>query len=133
MRISMLWAVVSLAAQSMLERLSIDASQAGAVSEMVPRFDERGEWCSRLETSGSRVCNLILAPADSPVPLVAHLEEDVMQFWVMQDDHQVFQSSATRVWDLVVQGSSKTPSLAMALSSTADMIEGPLGGGGNWR
>jgi hypothetical protein len=56
----------------------------------------------------------------------------------MQDEHQALQSSATWVWDLVVEGSGESPSLLATLSSTADLIKdcvdaaatnGVLGGG----
>jgi hypothetical protein len=53
------------------------------------------ECCSHLNTSGSRVCDLILGPVDGQVPLVTHLEEDTGQFWVLQNEHQALQSSAT--------------------------------------
>jgi hypothetical protein len=36
--LSALWAAVSLAAQSILERLPVDAPQAGVVGEMVAQF-----------------------------------------------------------------------------------------------
>jgi hypothetical protein len=55
---------VSLATQSVLGRLPVDVSQAGVVGLMVSRFWESAEWCSRLETSGLRVCDLVLGPAD---------------------------------------------------------------------
>jgi hypothetical protein len=32
-------------------------------------------WCSHLETSGSRLCDLVLGLADDQVHLVARLEE----------------------------------------------------------
>jgi hypothetical protein len=44
MRLSALWAAVSLATQSILGWLPIIAPQAGVVGEMVVRFEERGEW-----------------------------------------------------------------------------------------
>jgi hypothetical protein len=46
--LSALWVAVSLAAQSILGHLPIDASQVGVVGEMVARFWERVEWCSHL-------------------------------------------------------------------------------------
>jgi hypothetical protein len=63
-RLSTVQATVSLAAQSILERLPIDALQAGVVGEMVTRFQERAEWFSHLETSGSEVCDLVHGPVD---------------------------------------------------------------------
>jgi hypothetical protein len=93
------------------------------VGKMVARFAERGEWCSHLESSGSRVCDLILVLADGQVALVTRLEEAVGQFCVMQDEHQALQRSATRVSDLVVEGSSEAPSLAAELSLATDLIE----------
>jgi hypothetical protein len=73
--LSVLWAAVSLAAQSILGCLSVDASQAGAVGEMITRFRERAEWCSHLETSSSKVCDLVLGPTDGRAHHVAHLED----------------------------------------------------------
>jgi hypothetical protein len=86
------------------------------MGEIVARFEERGEWCSHLETSGSRVCDIILGLADGQVPMVAHLEEAVTPFRVMQDEHQARRSSATQVQDLVMEGSNEMSSLAVALS-----------------
>jgi hypothetical protein len=74
-RLSVLWAAVSLAAQPILSRLPVDASQVGIVGEIFARLEERGEWCSRLETSGSMVCDIILGPVDGRVHLITHLEE----------------------------------------------------------
>jgi hypothetical protein len=93
------------------------------MGEMVARFVEREEWCSCLKTSGSRVCDLTLGLADGQVPLVTRLEELAGQFWVMQDERQALQRLATRVWDLVVEGSNEALSLTVALSLTADLIE----------
>jgi hypothetical protein len=42
----------------------------------------------------------------------------------MRDEHQALRSSATRVRDMVVEGSDETFSLVVALSSIADQIEG---------
>jgi hypothetical protein len=75
MQLSALWAIVSLAAQSILGHLLVDGSHVGVMGEMAVRFQERAEWCSCLEASGSRVCNLILGPADGRAHLVARLEE----------------------------------------------------------
>jgi hypothetical protein len=63
-RLSVLWSVVSLAAQSMLGFLPIDASQAGVVGKMVIQFWERVEWCSRLEAASLEVCDLVLRVVD---------------------------------------------------------------------
>jgi hypothetical protein len=76
-RLSALWVAVSLAAQSILGRLPVDVSQVGVVREMVVQFWERAKWCSRLEPSGSEVCDLVLGPVDGEAHLVARLEEDV--------------------------------------------------------
>jgi hypothetical protein len=54
---------------------------------MVARFQERAEWCSRLETSSSRVCDLILGQADGQVHLAARLEEVTGQLPAMQGEH----------------------------------------------
>jgi hypothetical protein len=64
MQLSALWAPVSLAGQSILGPLPADAYQEGVEGEMVARFKERAERCSRIETSGSRVCNLALEPVN---------------------------------------------------------------------
>jgi hypothetical protein len=54
---------------------------AGVVGEMVVRFQERAEWCSRIKASGSRVCDLVLGPVDGRAHPVARLEEAVGQLW----------------------------------------------------
>jgi hypothetical protein len=123
MQLPKLWAVVSLATQSILGCLPIDVSQVGVVGEMVARFWERAKWCLHLETSGSRVCDFVLGPADGQAHLVACLAEAAKWLQVMKDEHQALQNSATRVWDLVLERSSEAPSLAVALFSTADLIE----------
>jgi hypothetical protein len=73
-------------------------------------------WCSRLETSGSKVCNLVLGPADGRVHLVAHLEDAVERLWVMRDKNDALQSSTTRARGLVLGWSIDMPSLVVALS-----------------
>jgi hypothetical protein len=45
------------------------------MGEMVAKFLEQVERCSHLETSGLRVCDLILGLVDVYVHLAAHLEE----------------------------------------------------------
>jgi hypothetical protein len=82
-RQSVLWAAVSLATQSILRCLPIDASQVGVVGEMVERFWERAEWCSHLKAFDSKVYDLVLGPVDDGVHLVARLEEATKRFWVM--------------------------------------------------
>jgi hypothetical protein len=80
MRLSTLWEAVSLTAQSTLECLPTDTSQAGVVGEMVVKFWEQAEWCSRLETSGSRVYSFTLGLVNSRAHLVARLEEAAGNF-----------------------------------------------------
>jgi hypothetical protein len=46
---------------------------------MVAMFQEREMWCSHLETSGLRVCDLVLGLVDDQVHLVARLEEATRQ------------------------------------------------------
>jgi hypothetical protein len=75
MLLSVLWAAVSLAAEFILGCLPIDVSQICVVGEMFARFQEGEDWCSRLETFGSRVHDLILGPVDDRVHLVICLEE----------------------------------------------------------
>jgi hypothetical protein len=53
------------------------------VGKMVARFQEQAEWCSCLETSGLRVCDLVIGPVDDRVHLVAHLEEAARKLQVM--------------------------------------------------
>jgi hypothetical protein len=53
------------------------------MGEMVARFQKRAEWCSHLETSGLRVCDLALRPVSGYAHLVASLEEVTGQFQVM--------------------------------------------------
>jgi hypothetical protein len=75
MLLSVLWAAVSLAAEFILGCLPIDVSQICVVGEIFSRFQEGEDWCSHLETFGSRVRDLILGPVDDRVHLVIHLEE----------------------------------------------------------
>jgi hypothetical protein len=42
----------------------------------------------------------------------------------MQDELQDHHSSATQIWDLVLERYDETPSLAVALSSSTEQIEG---------
>jgi hypothetical protein len=119
-RLSALWVVVSLAAQSILGRLPVDASQVSVVGEMVARLQEQAKWYSRLEASGSWVCDLVLGPVDGQSHLVARLEEAARQLQVMQDELQTLQSSTTQIWDLVLEGSDETPALVVVLSLTTE-------------
>jgi hypothetical protein len=80
MRLAVLWAVVSSAAQSMLGRLPTKVFQADVVGEMAVKFRDQVEQCSRLEDSGSRICDLILGPTDDRVSLAVCLEEAIGQF-----------------------------------------------------
>jgi hypothetical protein len=73
-------------------------------------------WCSRLETSGSKVCNLVLGPADDRVHLVARLEDAVERLWVMRDENEALQSSTTQALGPVRGWSVDMPSLVVALS-----------------
>jgi hypothetical protein len=70
------------------------------------------------------VCNLVLGPVDGRVNLVAHLEEAAGRLRVMQDEHEAIRNSTTRVRGLVLGRSYETPSLAVALSLSAELIEG---------
>jgi hypothetical protein len=115
---------VSLPAQSILGHLPVDASQVGVVGEMVTRFQEQVEWCSRLESFCSRVYDVVLGPADGRTHLVTHLEEAVEQLQVVQDELQALKSAATQIQDLVLERSDETTSLAVAMSSIVEQIEG---------
>jgi hypothetical protein len=96
------------------------------VGEMVARFQERAEWCSRLEAFDSRVCDLVLGPPNGRTYLVAHTEEAAGKLQVMQDELQTLWSSATRIRDLVLERSDETPSLTVALSLIMERIEGRI-------
>jgi hypothetical protein len=45
-------------------------------------------WCSHVEDSGLRVCDLILGLADNRVQPIVHMEEVVERLHVMQDEHR---------------------------------------------
>jgi hypothetical protein len=47
----------------MLGRLLVEVLQVDVVEEMVAKFWEQANWCSRLKISSSRVCDLIFGPA----------------------------------------------------------------------
>jgi hypothetical protein len=85
-RLSVLRAVVSLVAQSILGHLPIDVSQAGVVEEIDVLFWEQTDWCSRLEAARLEVCDLVLGPVSDQTCLVAHLKEAAGQLRVMQDE-----------------------------------------------
>jgi hypothetical protein len=72
--------------------LLIDAFHVGVVGETVARFQERAEWCLRLDASDSSVDDLFLWPTDGRAHLVAHLEEAARQIRVMQDEIQTLQT-----------------------------------------
>jgi hypothetical protein len=55
--------------------LPVDAPQVGIIWEVVVRFQERADLCSRLEAAGQESCNLVLGPAGNPNILVVYLEE----------------------------------------------------------
>jgi hypothetical protein len=65
MWLAVLLMAVSLAAQSMLGCLPTKAFQGDIVGDMVARFQELAERCSRLEDVGSSIYDLILGSADS--------------------------------------------------------------------
>jgi hypothetical protein len=90
---------------------------------MVVRFQELGELCLHLRTSGSRVCDLILGPVGDRVHLAIHLEEAIRQLWAMQDEHRSLQNSTTRVQDLVLKRSDEASSLVASLCWTADLVK----------
>jgi hypothetical protein len=71
-----------------------------------------------------RVCDLVLGPVDDQVHLVTHLEEATGQLQVMHDEHEALHNSASRVRDLVLERSGEVPSMAVAPSLTADLVEG---------
>jgi hypothetical protein len=88
---------VSLAAQSLLGRLAIEVFQEDVVGEMAAKFWKKAERCSCLETSSSRVYDLILWPVNDRVHLAVRLDEAAGQLQVMQDEHRALQNSVTRV------------------------------------
>jgi hypothetical protein len=114
---------VSLAAQSLMGRLAIEVFQEDVVGEMAAKFWKKAERCSCLETSSSRVYDLILWPVNDRVHLAVRLDEAAGQLQVMQDEHRALQNSVTRVQDLVLKRSDEAFSLVVALSLTADLIE----------
>jgi hypothetical protein len=74
-RLSALWAAVPLATQSILGRLPVGTPQAGVVGEIVVRFQERADWCSRLEAAGQEIYDLVLGLAGDQTCMIARLEE----------------------------------------------------------
>jgi hypothetical protein len=61
--------------------LPIEAFQPDILGEMLAKFYEQGEWCLRIESFVSRVCNLILGLANDRVWLTVCLVEGVEQHW----------------------------------------------------
>jgi hypothetical protein len=72
-----LWAAVSLAAQSIIGHLPVDIPQVGAVGEIVARFWEYADRCLRLEAAGLGVYDLVLGSVGDKTNVPAHLEEVV--------------------------------------------------------
>jgi hypothetical protein len=90
---------------------------------MAAKFWKKAERCSCLETSSSRVYDLILWLVNDRVHLAVRLDEAAGQLQVMQDEHRALQNSVTRVQDLVLKRSDEAFSLVVALSLTANLIE----------
>jgi hypothetical protein len=124
MRLSTLWAAVSSAAQSVLGHLPVEVFQVDVVGEMVVKYQEQMERWLYLETSGSRVYDLILGPTDDWVHPVGRLEEAIGRLQAMHDEHWALQNSATKVWDMVLKRSDEASSLVAALFSIANLIKG---------
>jgi hypothetical protein len=80
----------------MLGCLLVEVFQAKVVGEMVAKFWEQAERCSRLETSWSRVSDLVLGPVDDRVHLTVCLEEAAGRLQAMQYEQRALQNSATR-------------------------------------
>jgi hypothetical protein len=62
---AVLWAVVSSATWSVLERSPIEAFRVEVVDELLAEFWEQEVQCPHLKKSGMRVCDLILGPPSS--------------------------------------------------------------------
>jgi hypothetical protein len=120
-RLSALWAVVSLAAQSILERLPVDAPQAGVVGDIVVWSRERVDWYSRLEAAGQEICDLVLGLAGDQTRLVAHLEEAAGRLRVMQGDQGGLEGSAPRACASALGAAGEVPPLAVALSPSMSL------------
>jgi hypothetical protein len=124
--LSVRWAAVSLAAQSILGCLPIDASPTGVVGEMVVKFQEGAEWCSHLETSGSEVYDLALGLVDGRAHPIALLEEVAGRLRAMRDEHEALQSLPIRVCSPVPGRSDGMPPLAVALFPSLELTEGRI-------
>jgi hypothetical protein len=59
-----------------LGRSPSNAFWVEVLEELVTEFKEQAEWCSHLEYSGLRVCDLILVPSTDQVRLANCLEQD---------------------------------------------------------
>jgi hypothetical protein len=94
------------------------------MAEMVVNFWEQVEQCRRLDTSSSRICGPVLGLANDRFNLAILLQEATGRLQAMQDEHHALSNSVARVWDLVLKRSGEASSLAMSLSSMADLIEG---------
>jgi hypothetical protein len=87
-RLGVLWAAVSLAAQSVLGHSPTEASQAYIVGEMLAKFREQVEQCLYLENSSTRVCDLVLRSVDDRVWPTVHLEEVTERLQAMQEEYR---------------------------------------------
>jgi hypothetical protein len=119
--LSALWAVVSLAAQSILERLPVDAPQAGVVGDIVVWSRERVDWYSRLEAAGQEICDLVLGLAGDQTRLIAHLEEATGRLRVMRGDQGGLEGSAPWACAPALGAAGEVPPLAVALSPSMSL------------
>jgi hypothetical protein len=120
--LSALWAAVSLAAQSILGCFPTEVLHASGMWEMVIKFREQ---CLHLETFGSRICGLILGPADDQVQLAIHLEEAVGQLQVLQDEHRTLQNSVNIIEGHVNAAAASEVHWAARLALTAILSHFP--------
>jgi hypothetical protein len=65
--------VVSLATQSIIGHLPVDVPQVSFVGEIVARFQEYADRCSRLEDTSLGVYDLVLGPASDETNVATRL------------------------------------------------------------
>jgi hypothetical protein len=87
----------------------------GVVGEIAIQFQERANWCSRLEALGLGVYDLVHGPASDHTCLVARLEEAVGQLRVMRDEQGALVDLSSWASGTMLRGSDEVPPLAVAL------------------
>jgi hypothetical protein len=121
---------VSSTAEFVFGCLRTEELQVEVADELVSEFRKLEEWQSRFEKPDVRVCNLILGSPFGQARLVNHLEEATIRLGAedaarreADAELEALRTSATRVWNLVLERADGTSSLAVSLSSEVELLD----------